>query len=384
MPLDAILGAQWGDEGKGRLSVVLSRDADMCARFQGGPNAGHTTYLLGRPIELRMLPAGIVSAQLGVIGNGVVVDPATLLAEVEQLTEWDRNVLSRIRISRSAHVITADAIKLDNQMRAKELGTTGRGVGPTYAAKVERRGYRIHDLLEPVIVKRLPLLDREVAIRFSDILGEACVDTSVMMRAALVGGARIVAEGAQGASLDLDHGDYPYVTASNTTIGSVLTGLGVSHENLREVWLAATAYLTKLGAGPFPTQVSGAVAEHLVQRGNEYDEDRHEVRRCGWLDLAQLRRAARINGATGIVLSKLDVLSGLEYVELHDCDSSSIERFQGWSDDLTGTSHVDDLPVAAAAYLLAVAEGTQTPILGFCVGPRPEDLVRCSTKEKLH
>jgi adenylosuccinate synthase len=367
MPVDVVLGAQWGDEGKGKLSAILSRNAAFCARFQGGPNAGHSIVVDNKKTEFRMLPAGGLMAEFSIIGNGVVVHAATLLNELVNRVAFG-HAIDSVYVSESAHVITQEHIDADRATSAR-LGTTGKGVGPAMVAKAGRIGIRIGDLRSPETLRALPEEDRAACRELVDALGASITNTGAVLRRALAAGARVVAEGGQGTFLDLDHGDYPYVTSSNTTIGAVLTGLGIGYRSIGRVFLLATAYLTKLGEGPFRTEVFGSLLETLQRRGDEMDVSRGELRRCGWMDVNQLRTAAEINDATHLVLGKLDVLTGLGYIEVHDTSKRTHRVFDAWHEDIRGVDLIADLPAAARSLLHEIESAVGVSLYGVSTGP---------------
>jgi adenylosuccinate synthase len=370
MSLTAVLGAFWGDEGKGKVAAALSVGASICARFQGGPNAAHTVHVDGRKLVFRMVPAGIVAAEYGVIGNGAVLDPELLVNEVDALGELVPGVRDRLRISTAAHVILPEHRERDRGALSQSIGTTKMGVGPAYADKIARHGVRVADLVDP---RFEPPDERSAhaAERFRALLGPCCVDTGELLREALDDGAEVVAEGAQGALLDIDHGDYPFVTSSNTTVGAVLSGLGVGVRDVGRVVVVASAYMTKVGGGAFPTRIDGVEAEFLRSRGEEVDGATGLLRDCGWLDLARLRWAAAVNRADGIVLTKLDVVGGLPEIALVDSSLPPEEReirLSGWDDELSGTQSLEDLPSGARAYVETVEACVGVPVVGLSVG----------------
>lgn len=372
MPITAIIGAQWGDEGKGKISSVFCQQANICARYQGGPNAGHCTLVNGVKYEFRTLPAGSITAGRTVIGNGVVVDLDKLLSEVNDLEIHIPQISERILVSLNAHVITPEHIESDKSELSKRIGTTGAGVGPAYADKIARKGIRISDLLKTNMRDLVPSGLHSSVQLFLDLFGDKCIDTSDYLRRALDRGEQVVAEGAQGTLLDVDHGDYPYVTSSNPTVGGILTGLGVGAKDLGKVYIVASAYMTKLGAGTFPTKIEGDTAAFLQKRGKEIDSARNLVRECGWLDTDLLQRAAAINRADGIVLTKLDVLSGLSEVQLRrsrNDGSHEYVKLQGWSEELSEIRQFQDLPTAARRFVNYVEEAICIPVIGLSVGP---------------
>lgn len=385
MSMTVILGAQWGDEGKGKVTSYLSRSAYICARFQGGPNADHTVYINGKKMVFRMVPAGIIHSQLGVIGNGAVINLDMLLEEINQIARYIPTVVDHLRISYNAHVILSSHIDRDTGQVSRSIGTTGMGVGPTYVDKVTRVGIRISDLFSTTCVNRLNQIDKQSAERFTERLGQCCVDTVELVRNALDGGRHIVAEGAQGALLDIDHGDYPYVTSSNTTIGAVLTGLGVSAKDISTIFLVVCAYMSKVaGTGPFQKRLGDPTAKYLQGREDGIDGATNKLRDYSWLDLSLIKQAARVNLADGIILTKLDVLSGLPEVRLitnSDSSEASKElRLQGWEADLANIQTFDDLPSEAKAYVSCIEEEVEVPVIGISVGPHEHQYIECKSK----
>jgi adenylosuccinate synthase len=374
MPITAIIGAQWGDEGKGKIVSYFSGSSHICARFQGGPNADHTVYLHDKKFVFRMIPSGIVSASRAVIGNGVVINPKMLLEEVDKLAYYIPDILTRLSISHNAHVIFPSHIERDSGSVSRAIGTTGMGIGPAYQDKIARIGTRVSDFLSPDHIKQLQAEDRYTAENFAEVLGPCCTNTVALLRTALNEGQSIVAEGAQGTLLDVDHGDYPYVTSSNTTVGGVLTGLGVGVKDISAVYVVASAFMTKVGNGPFPTRISGEVAESLQKREKEMDNTRNKLQDYGWLDVSLLKRAASINAADGIILTKLDIMSGLSEIFLMadaaTMDGHQKESFPGWQADLASIQHYEDLPAEAKAYVEYIEAQTGTPVIGLSVGPQ--------------
>lgn len=379
VPITAILGAQWGDEGKGKIVSYFSRSAHICARFQGGPNADHTAYLQNKKFVFRMIPSGVVSAPQAVIGNGMVINPKILLDEVERLAHDIPDILARLSISLNAHIIFPSHIERDSGTISRLIGTTGMGIGPTYQDKIARIGTRVSDLLSPEYIKQLYKDNRPIAKKFAEVLGPCCTDTIALLRTALNEGQTIVAEGAQGALLDIDHGDYPYVTSSNTTVGSILTGLGIGVKDISAVYVVASAYMTKVGSGPFPTRISGTIAEFLQQKEKKTGEATNKLRDYGWLDVSLLKRATSINGADGIILTKLDIMSGLSEIFLIE-EAGSIGGHQnvklpGWQANLSNIRHYEDLPSEAKAYIEHIEAQIGTPIIGISVGPRTDQYI---------
>jgi adenylosuccinate synthase len=370
MPVTSVLGAHWGDEGKGKVAAALSADAAMCARFQGGPNAAHTVWRPGahEPVVLRMVPSGVVAGATGVIGRGCVVEPRMLLDEVDRLADHGIDVARSLVVSERAHVITAAHRRRDSA--GSGVGSTRMGVGPAYGDKAARVGIRVGDL---VAGAGLPADLAEIAGRFRHRLGTACGDETAALRRALDRGAHVVAEGAQGARLDLDHGDYPYVTSSNTTIGAVLTGLGVTPRDLGRTLVVTPAYVTKVGGGDLPSKLSGARHDELRDKGEEKDGATGLWRDVGWLDLGWLRWACALNGADGLVVTKVDVLAGTGEVGLFDGDAvSPVRLLPGW-DAAAASGAAEPGPDPLRAFLAAVEAGAGVPVLGVSNGPAVDD-----------
>ncbi|HLT29290.1 MAG TPA: adenylosuccinate synthase [Myxococcaceae bacterium] len=421
MPNVVVVGTQWGDEGKGKIVDLLTRDAQVVVRFQGGNNAGHTLVVDGQKTVLHLIPSGILHpGTVCVIGNGVVLDPVVLLKEIDGLRE--RGLLEdaqRLRISLDAHVILPWHRELDllreRALGGAAIGTTGRGIGPCYEDKVARRGIRVRDLLEPVrleqkIRQRLtlamselkglaaavggeaPELDADAILAAQRELGERlrpyAEDASLYLARRQKEGARILFEGAQGTLLDVDHGTYPFVTSSNTTAGAAATGSGVGPTTLEEVLGITKAYTTRVGSGPFPTELHDEVGERLRRNGAEFGATTGRPRRCGWLDVVALRFAARVNGLTGLALTKLDVLSGMdtlricvgyridgEEVDELPGDGEILERavpiyedVAGWKEGLEEVRSMDQLPQAARDYVARVEELVRVPVTCVSVG----------------
>lgn len=427
MPLDIIVGAQWGDEGKGRIVDLLSSRADVVARFNGGDNAGHTVTVGKETFKLHLIPSGIIHAHtVGVIGNGVVVNPETLLAEMDMLRSHGIKVDPiRLRISHAAHLITPAHRALDQALEKQRgkgsIGTTGRGIGPAYTDKASRSGLRMEDILneelfhEKIIahvqkvnhllrnVYRAEALDSEaVAKQYRDyarILAPYITDTSLLVYEALRRQGNVLAEGAQGTLLDLDHGTYPFVTSSATTASGALVGLGIGPGQVERVIGVVKAFQTRVGAGPFPTELEGDLAMRLRGTGNqpwdEYGTTTGRPRRVGWLDLVLLRYSARINGLTELVLTKLDVLSGIPVIKL--CVAYKIgdrrisdlpmgvadlapyepvyEELPGWQEDISAIHQWDQLPLTARQYVQRLSEIAGVPVSSVSVGPERDQVV---------
>ncbi len=420
------VGAQWGDEGKGKVVDRLAPHADLVVRFQGGPNAGHTLVVDGRTTILHLIPSGILSpGTLNVIGPGVVVDPGVLLEELAGLRESGVAVArERLRISDRAHVILPMHRALDlarERASGRRIGTTGRGIGPVYESRVSRTGVRICDLLEPdhlrdrlgaALYERSFLLEKLYGEPAPDVdaLLAQCVewgeklapyvdDVGVLIDRALRDDRSVLFEGAQGTLLDLDHGTYPFVTSSTTLAGGACAGAGIGPTRIDHVLGITKAYTTRVGSGPFPTEDDGPGGRHLGTVGAEFGATTGRKRRCGWLDLVVLRHAVRVNGITGLALLKLDVLTGLDEVrvcvgyrvagkEIHEFPASAhvleacepiYESHPGWSEAIDGVRRVEDLPVAARAYVEMIEQALEVPAHVIGVGPE-----RDATIERAH
>jgi adenylosuccinate synthase len=427
MPGVVIIGTQWGDEGKGKVVDLLAQDATAVVRFQGGNNAGHTIVRDGETFKFHLIPSGILyPGKLCVIGNGVVVDPAVLLSEIDGLTRRRIDV-SGLKISANAHLIMAYHVMLDSATEAKlgklEIGTTKRGIGPCYADKSARLGIRVQDLLDPKILRkkiaaalepkqqllrpfaRDPKLDlhamTEEYLRYGHRLEPHIADTSKLCWDALDTGKTVLFEGAQAALLDLDHGTYPFVTSSNPIAGAACVGAGVGPTDIDEVWGVCKAYTTRVGAGPFPSELTDEVGAHLRDQGHEFGTTTGRERRCGWLDLVALRYATRLNRLSALAITKLDVLTGLDPIRiavryrgkegavfdefpyhqtiLHTA-AAEYEEMPGWQEDITGARSESDLPPEARDYLAAISEGTGVPIRVVGVGPGREQVIQMESR----
>jgi adenylosuccinate synthase len=414
LPAIAILGAQWGDESKGKVAHLLAEEADWCVRFNGGTNAGHTVVLGGQEFKFHLLPTGSLRRGCkAVLGNGMVIDPFALVEELKLLRRagWEPEVY----ISGAAHLLLPYHRIVERLSGAEAgLGTTGRGIGPAYRDKAERTGLRVGDLLFPQAFReRLAQnLEREQrtwpeseelqrlepgrladeVLRLMEPLAERIVDTARLLNRALDRGETVIFEGAQGTLLDLDFGTYPYVTSSNTTIGGIGTGAGVSPRRVERVIGVVKAYTTRVGEGPFPTEERGPVGERLRERGKEWGATTGRPRRCGWLDLVALRYAHMVNGFTELALMKLDVLSGLPKLRVatrYRCDGRLIEEFPphpetlqrcepvyetvpGWAEEIKGCHGLDEFPEAARAYIRFIEEQLGVPISIVSLGPGAE------------
>jgi adenylosuccinate synthase len=416
----AVLGAQWGDEGKGKIVDLLTPQFDIVARYQGGHNAGHTVYVNGTKFILRLIPSGILHPGITcVIGNGVVVDPQALLVEVDELTNAGIDAASRIVISDKAHLILPYHRDLDLLSEARrgerKIGTTSRGIGPAYEDKIARRGIRAGDLTDPQAlehgvrenVNARNRLVHETTMDWRVVLDELLVrgarirpwvrDVSLMLSDAMRDGKSILFEGAQGTLLDIDHGTYPYVTSSNASIGGVCTGLGVGPRLIGRVLGVAKAYTTRVGEGPLPTELFGDMGTRLRESGNEYGAVTGRPRRCGWYDAVAIRYSTRINGLDALALTKLDVLDGLDRIDIctaYRCDGQTLTEFPsdiarlsqcepvyesmpGWSMPTRGVTRFSDLPEAARQYVARLEQISGVPAAIISTGSdRAETIVR--------
>jgi len=410
-----IVGAQWGDEGKGKVIDYLAGEADAVVRFQGGDNAGHTVVYGANIFKLHHIPSGILyQGTLCLLGSGMVINPLVLLEEIKELEKRGIDT-SGLRISGKAHLIMAYHQVFDEAneklLGEKKIGTTGRGIGPAYADKALRRGLRAVDMIDSGCLRRrlaeiLPLQNKILRNVYShsgydldeliecyrpacDRLGPLVTDTSLLLTEQLKTGKKVLFEGAQGALLDIDHGTYPFVTSSSTVAAAASSGNGIGPGCAGRVLGVLKAYTTRVGEGPFPSEDRGEAGEQLRMRGSEFGTTTGRPRRCGWFDAVIARYAARINGLTGLAVTKLDVLSGLETInlavayrcrgktyrefpqsmaELQECEPV-YETFPGWDEDLSRTLSIDDLPSAAKKYLKALEERTGVPVELVSVGP---------------
>ncbi|MBP6874890.1 MAG: adenylosuccinate synthase [Candidatus Eisenbacteria bacterium] len=436
MPIDAILGCQWGDEGKGKIVDQLARDADWVARFQGGANAGHTVVCGGRQLVLHLVPTGILNPRVRcAIGNGVVLDPEALVEEIRYLEhELSLPLAGRLRISPFAHLVTPLSRAVESlSAQDSAIGTTKRGIGPAYMEKATRRGLRVEDLLAPAVwkeklrvewdaLRRSVGADEEafaraagdgfetIAARLSkaaSALAPMVCDVTDLLLTEDDRGAAIIAEGAQGAWLDVDHGTYPFVTSSNTTIGGVCTGLGIPPQRIRKVYGVVKAYTTRVGLGPFPTEFAGPEADRFRERAGEYGATTRRPRRCGWYDAVLSRRSCRLNGVTELVVTKADVLgevatlkmavgyrlsnearaevrgenAGIPWFSAHWLERAIPEYrdFQGWRAPLEACRSWDSLPPAARQYLEVLSEESRVPLGWVSIGPGREQVVRVTS-----
>ena len=422
MPATIVVGTQWGDEGKGKFTDLFAKEMSMVVRYQGGHNAGHTLVVDGESFALQLVPSGVLYDHIvPVIGNGVVVDPGVLLAEVDMLTAKGVDC-SRLRVSGNAHLILPYHQEIDalteRYLGKNKLGTTKRGIGPSYADKSTRVGIRVQDLLDPKIFRekleavledknqvltrvynRLPFDVDELAETYLGEVRDRMVpyvtDTVGLVHEALEAGQHVLFEGAQATFLDLDHGTYPFVTSSSPTAGGACTGAGVGPRHIDRVVGIAKAYITRVGAGPFPTELFDEVGDHLVDVGHEYGTNTGRRRRPGWFDAVMMRQAVRVNSLSEIALTKLDVLDQLDEVSVcvaYDVDGERhetlpyhqsdlhratpiCETLPGWKTDLTAMTEPGDLPVEARNYLDFLEDQVRCPISLVGVGPGREQFI---------
>jgi adenylosuccinate synthase len=419
-----VLGTQWGDEGKGKIVDLLTDQAAAVVRFQGGHNAGHTLVIDGEKTVLHLIPSGILRENVEcLIGNGVVVAPDALMREITKLEEKGVPVRERLRISPACTLILPYHVALDQAREAArsegKIGTTGRGIGPAYEDKVARRGLRIGDLFNPerFAVKLRELLEYQnfilqnlykvepvdfqktldEALAYADVLKPLMIDVSARLHDLRKQGARIMFEGAQGSLLDIDHGTYPYVTSSSTTAGGTATGSGFGPLYLDYILGITKAYTTRVGSGPFPTELFDDIGARLAERGREFGSTTGRARRCGWFDAVILRRSIEINSISGICLTKLDVLDGLETIRIcvgykdrngevlvdapTDADSYDglqpvYEDLPGWSESTVGIKSLEELPANALAYIRRIEALIEAPVDIISTGPdRNETIV---------
>jgi len=418
-----VIGAQWGDEGKGKVVDLLTDRADAVVRFQGGHNAGHTLVIDGKQTVLHLIPSGILRERVRcLIGNGVVLSPEALLKEVDELAERGVDAMSRLGISESCTLILPYHVALDHAREvargSKAIGTTGRGIGPAYEDKISRRGLRLGEMLDAGhFAERLrEVMDyhnymlvnyfKQAAVDYQQVLDQSLAhaerllplieDIPGTLHRMRQEGKRVMYEGAQGALLDIDHGTYPYVTSSNTTAGGAATGTGTGPREFDYILGIVKAYTTRVGAGPFPTELFDQQGEHLGVKGHEFGATTGRKRRCGWLDAVALRRSLQINSVTGLCVTKLDVLDGMETIKISvayrfegreiDTPPVGADRFAqcepvfielpGWKESTIGVQSYDDLPENAKRYLRKVEELVRTPVDIISTGPdRRETIV---------
>ena len=417
-----VIGTQWGDEGKGKIVDWLAESAFGVVRFQGGHNAGHTLWIKGQKTILRLIPSGIMHPEVTCyIGNGVVLSPQALLKEIEELEQAGLNVRDRLKIAPSCPLILPYHVALDQAREikrgAEKIGTTGRGIGPAYEDKVARRALRVQDLYDPIAfrAKLEEVLDLhnhtlttylgaeavsvqavfEEAMAIAPALAPMVHDVSQLLNQAQKDGHNLLFEGAQGALLDVDHGTYPFVTSSNCISGAAAAGAGVGPQSLHHVLGITKAYTTRVGSGPFPTELLDTVGAHLASVGKEFGSVTGRARRSGWFDGAALKRSVPLNGITGLCITKLDVLDGLEtvslgigyridgqFTELLPFGAAAVakaepvmEEMPGWSDSTVGVTQFEDLPENARRYLLRISELCEVPIDMVSTGPDRDETI---------
>lgn len=414
-----VIGAQWGDEAKGKIVDVLAENADVVARFQGGTNAGHTVFIKDEKFVFHLIPSGILhEGTTCVIGNGVIIDLGKLIDEIDEVTKRGVSVDDHLLISDRAHLVMPHHIlaEKENESReGKEIGTTRQGIGPTYSDKMNRQfGIRVSDLMDfdlfkekldfnmknkGKVLKSVEELDYEELVDrykgYADRIERYVTDTSLFMHNAVKSGKQILFEGAQGTLLDIDFGTYPYVTSSNTTIGGVFTGLGVGPKAVDKIIGVSKAYTTRVGAGPFPTEFSDELGEQIRQKGNEFGATTGRPRRCGWLDIVGLKYAVRLSSFTDIALTKLDVLDTLEKIRIcvayryngervedFPCNLRILEKCEpiyeqlpGWKEDISSIQSYKDLPKNTINYVEYISELLDTKISILSVGKRRDQIM---------
>ena len=405
--IDVVLGMQWGDEGKGKIVDALTPRYDVVARFQGGPNAGHSIHFGDRSFVLHTVPSGIFrQGTQNIIGNGVVIDPLILMDEIRAIEQMGVDVLSSLRIAKRAHLILLTHRLLDAAQESgkgkNKVGTTGKGIGPAYTDKASRIGLRVGDLLLPDFVERYHALrDQHLRLLGIDHVDDAAwleaamalrrfpiIDNEVEMNSLLASGHSVLAEGAQGSLLDVDFGTYPFVTSSSTLCAGACIGLGVAPSRIGKVYGIFKAYCTRVGAGPFPTELNDATGETLRQIGHEFGATTGRPRRTGWLDLVALRYAVMMNGTTSLIMMKSDVLNGLDTIRIcvgyrlggkqidyfpFEAAGEPIEPvyrdFKGWQSDISSCRTYDSLPSELKDYIAFIEQQTGVPVDIVSVGP---------------
>ena len=421
MSVDVLLGLQWGDEGKGKIVDVLTPQYDVIARFQGGPNAGHTLEFDGIKHVLHTIPSGIFHEDtVNIIGNGVVIDPVILKREIDQLVAMGVNVNKKLQVSRKAHLILPthkflDAASEQAKGNAK-IGSTLKGIGPTYMDKTGRNGLRVGDIEMPdfedrynaLVEKHKVLLSHfDFDYNLAEVEGDWMVGIEALRQLTIIDSEHainnaakqkktILAEGAQGSLLDIDFGSYPFVTSSNTICAGACTGLGIAPNKIGEVHGIFKAYCTRVGSGPFPTELNDAVGEEIRKAGHEFGATTGRPRRCGWLDLPALKYSIMLNGVTSLIMTKADVLSGFEKIKVcthyeyqgekidylpYDIDEQYVTpvyvEVDGWKQDLTGMGKIDELPQELVNYIAFLEEQLEVPITVVSVGPdRSQTIIR--------
>ncbi len=423
MATTVVLGAQWGDEGKGKVTDFFASNADMVVRFQGGNNAGHTIVVKDETIKLSLTPSGVLySSCIPVIASGCVVDLGVLMSELEMLKEKNIDT-SKLKLSSNAHLIMPYHKLLDELIETKlgknMIGTTKRGIGPCYADKIQRQGIRVQDLFDEKIFEEKvstiledkneiitkiyndkPFVLEEILSEFSeyrDTVKEIMTDTSLLISNAITEEKNVLFEGAQGTLLDIDHGTYPFVTSSNTTSGNAAIGSGIGPRDIDKIVGVTKAYISRVGTGPFLTEQENEVGDFLIEKGAEYGVVTGRKRRCGWLDLVSLKYSVRVNSLTELFITKLDVLSGLNELKLniaYEINGSEVtdfprqqrvlydgkpiyKTFKGWEEDISDTTSFENLPNEAKEYIKFIEDFIKVPITFISVGPeRNQNIIR--------
>lgn len=419
MPTIVIIGAQWGDEGKGKIVDFLTEKCDYVVRFQGGCNAGHTIVVGNEKYILHLLPSGILHKNKKcIIANGVVLDPSVLLKEIDILRSKGIEVDNNLFIAKHCHLVMPYHIAIEEQMEKRnKIGTTKKGIGPSYTEKIARNGIRMIDLLYPEVLKSKikanlelinfllknlygvkSLYEEEIFnqyIEYAEKLKKYIVDTDIIINQAIDNGQNILFEGAQGTLLDIDHGTYPYVTSSNTIAGSACTGTGISPKKIDKIIGIVKAYTTRVGEGPFPTEIKDSLGENIRKKGKEYGATTGRPRRCGWLDLVGLKHALRINGFTGIAVTKLDILDGIETLKVcvgykygdviledfpkeleifHNC-TPIYEELPGWKESTAGIKDYEKLPQNAKNYLQFIEDFLKVKLQIISTGQKRDEII---------
>ena len=363
MPADVVLGLQAGDEGKGKVVDYLAKNYDYVVRFNGGNNAGHTLVVNGHRIAVHALPSGILHPHVNnVIGNGCVIDPEQLAKEINEI--GPSSLVGRLFISHAAHIIVPDARDQD-KTTGQKVGTTGRGIGPTYSAKMQRTGFRMEDLVKG----SLDHLYSEDTLR---LIGSFVVNTTKLLQTAIISNANILLEGAQGALLDIDHGTYPYVTSSNCSIGGALTGTGLNHKDIRKVIGVAKAYTTRVGEGPFPSEQNNEYGNKLREIGQEYGTTTGRTRRCGWFDTKMVHDACKLNGVDEVIITKIDVLDSFDTIPVFDAVLNLPSTYQGWNCSTKGLRKKEQLPENLLKYVTGIV---RTKVSHISTSPEREDMI---------
>ena len=420
MTCTVVVGTQWGDEGKGKIVDLLTKDADVVVRYQGGNNAGHTVMFEDKKVVLHLIPSGILQGKISILGNGTVIDIGALLREIGSLKNAGYDVANKLRISSQAHVILPWHLALDYFKENKKnikIGTTGRGIGPCYSDKISRIGIRIGDIPNTEKLRNLlkeGIADKNKAIkeykidyedydlvkllsmlqRYYEEIKNFVVDSSNEIYKLISLDKKIIFEGAQGTFLDIDHGTYPYVTSSNTLAGAACTGSGIGPTNINRVIGITKAYTTRVGSGPFPTEITDEMGENLRQWGEEFGATTGRPRRCGWFDAVLVKRAVQLNGITDIALTKIDVLDNLEEIKFCtdyiDDNGNSVENFAqvdlesihptyhvipGWKQETKGITSYEDLPKNLKLYIEQIERYTNTRVSIISTGPKREETI---------